>query len=67
MTETHYEALRDSEKDRENKVRTVPCPACAARKGTRCKRDGALRGISCTGRYNLAAQAGLVPKMAGVR
>jgi hypothetical protein len=64
--ESYYSHLRDSEKDREEKIRTVRCPRCGAKKKTRCKRDGEFRGISCTGRYNAAADAELVPAMPGM-
>lgn len=63
----YYEHLRPSEKDREDAIRAVGCPVCLTDEGQRCVREGRARSISCTGRYDLAAQAGLVPKMAGVK
>jgi hypothetical protein len=62
---TYYWTLSDVEKDREDLTRTLPCPSCRARKGARCRYDGRLGSVSHTGRYDLAAQALLVPKMAG--
>ena len=63
---TYYGTLRQSEADREDTIRTLICPACRAPRRTRCTRDGRTQGVSCTGRYDRAAERGLVPKMAGV-
>ena len=59
---TYYGTLRQSEADREDTIRTLICPACRAPRRTRCTRDGRTQGVSCTGRYDRAAERGLRPK-----
>jgi hypothetical protein len=63
---TYYYALRDSEKVREDKIRTIACRACGARERRRCERDGRAQTVSCTGRYDAAADLELVPALPGM-
>lgn len=61
--------LLTEEERREKLVRTFACPRCHARKGHMCtwglnKLGGKIAiAMSHTGRYRLAAQAGLVPEL----
>lgn len=56
------------EAEREDRVRTLACPRCGAPPQTRCRpivvttHKGAP-SRACTGRYNAAAAAGLVPAL----
>lgn len=55
--------LTASEKEREDRVRTLVCPGCGAKPRERC---GSLWAVtSHTGRYLAAVDAGLVPEFAG--
>jgi hypothetical protein len=67
--------MSDVERQRERLVRKVACPVCGAGKGHECdyprylRKDGKLGGQSSgrahTGRYNAAAELGLVPPLPG--
>lgn len=51
-----------ADRERDNVVRTVPCPVCGVSQGG-CQTPGQGQGLqmSHTGRYDTAAQLGLVP------
>jgi hypothetical protein len=63
--------LTVSEKEREDKVRTLPCPNCAAKAKHPCTYGLSSAGAritiptSHTGRYVAAQEAGLVPPWRG--
>jgi Zn ribbon nucleic-acid-binding protein len=64
-------ALIGTELWREDIVRDRQCPTCGAAAQTRCLAPPSATGrkrrsdISHTSRYNLAAEAGLVPRLGG--
>jgi hypothetical protein len=65
--------LLDREKERDDIVRTVVCPCCGAGPVSACD-FGTTEGgkkmwshSSHTGRYNAAAESGLVPRLPGQR
>jgi len=66
--------LNTIEDDRELSVRDLCCPVCHAPPREQCvygthpnSQRPRYSYVSHTGRYNRAARAGLVPKMAGAR
>lgn len=61
------QGLSLAERDIEDLVRTVDCPVCGQPSGRRCYYNGAAVLAAHTGRYNVAAEAGLVPRMVGTR
>lgn len=56
---------RKIEREREKQVRKVKCPVCPAEPGQVCSPVLISLGWAHTGRYNLAARAGLVPALPG--
>ena len=63
------ECCHATEFERELAVRTLTCPTCGAERDRRCVYGPgrAAGAYSHTGRYNLAADRGLVPALGGVR
>ncbi len=61
--------MTDVEQDREDAVQKVTCPVCKSKPGKKCRMNDLARytnGMrSHTGRYLLAASAGLVPLLPG--
>jgi hypothetical protein len=63
--------LVDAEQERDDRVRTLPCPLCGVAKGFEC--DDGVTAIgrrkvlksSHTARYLAAVEAGLVPPLRG--
>lgn len=58
----HNRTISDSERLIEDHIRAVACPVCAAKRLASCRYrgQGTHGGVSHTGRYYAAADAGLV-------
>jgi hypothetical protein len=59
--------ITKSEIERDDLVRTFPCPVCKAKAGKACNyRRTGYTYTSHEGRYRVAAEAGVVPMLAGM-